>query len=82
MTQLIVPFKAETIDDLYKKVCRGVYQPIDSSRYSVDLSKLISSMLNVDPAKRPSANQILLIPNVQERMKILGFSRVINLFSL
>jgi hypothetical protein len=39
-------------------------------------------MLNVDPAKRPSANQILSIPHVQEMMKKLGFSRDINQFSL
>jgi hypothetical protein len=39
-------------------------------------------MLNVDPAKRPTANQILSIPNVQDTMKKLGFSRDINEFSL
>ena len=55
ITHLIVPFKAETIDDLYKKVCRGVFQPIES-KYSSELSKLISAMLNVDPTKRPSCN--------------------------
>ncbi len=55
ITHLIVPFKAETIDDLYKKVCRGVFQPIES-KYSSELSKLISAMLSVDPSKRPSCN--------------------------
>ena len=60
---LIVPFKAETIDDLYKKVCRGVIQAIDS-RFSSELSKLIKSMLNVDASKRPSCNEILSIPIV------------------
>lgn len=78
---MIVPFKAETIDDLYKKVCRGVYQPIDTI-YSSDLSKLILSMLNVDPARRPTCNQILSMSHVQEMMKKLGFSKDINSYSL
>jgi hypothetical protein len=46
---LVVPFKAETIDDLYKKVCRGIYHPIPSTVFSIELSDLIKSMLNVDP---------------------------------
>ena len=29
-----VPFKAEDIDGLYKKVCRGKYEEIDTTTYS------------------------------------------------
>jgi NIMA (never in mitosis gene a)-related kinase len=28
VAMLVVPFKAETIEDLYKKVCRGIFVPI------------------------------------------------------
>jgi NIMA (never in mitosis gene a)-related kinase len=49
VAMLVVPFKAETIDDLYKKVCRGIYHPIPSTVFSIELSDLIKSMLNVDP---------------------------------
>lgn len=34
MAMLGVPFKAEDIDGLYKKVCRGKYQDIDENLYS------------------------------------------------
>ena len=49
IAQMIVPFKAEDIDGLYKKVCRGKYTPIDSSIYSPQLSQLIKMMLSVAP---------------------------------
>ena len=68
IAMLTVPFKAETIEDLYKKVCRGIFIPIESSVYSKELSDLIKSMLNIDPKKRPSCNDILSIPIVQEKM--------------
>ena len=72
---LIVPFKAETIDELYKKVCRGVFTPLDSKSqsYSSELSNLINSMLSIDPAKRPTCNDILSMPYVQKMMHRLGF---------
>jgi hypothetical protein len=31
---LKVPFKAEDIEGLYKKVCRGKYDEIDLTKYS------------------------------------------------
>lgn len=34
ITMLTVPFKAEDIDGLYKKVCRGKYDDIDTNFYS------------------------------------------------
>jgi NIMA (never in mitosis gene a)-related kinase len=40
LCQLSVPFKADNIDDLYKKVCRGTYSAIPE-HYSRELSALI-----------------------------------------
>lgn len=74
VTQLVVPFKAESIDDLYKKVCRGVYPPI-SQQYSNDLAGLIKSMIQIDPAKRPTCNDLLSTACVRYKMKELGFIR-------
>ena len=48
---------------LYKKVITGDYPPI-SSRYSQDLSKVISMLLKVDPKKRPNCDILLNDPIV------------------
>ncbi|TNV81089.1 hypothetical protein FGO68_gene17644 [Halteria grandinella] len=69
---LVVPFKADNIDDLYKRVCRGVYAPI-SRQYSPDLSALIKKMIQLDPFQRPSCNEILTMPSVRFWMTKLGF---------
>lgn len=79
VAMLVVPFKAETIEELYKKVCRGIYHPIPSTVFSKELSDLLKSMLNVDPQKRPTCNDILSIPYVQDKMKQLGFTRELAL---
>lgn len=40
---------------------KGVY-PAIPSKFSSDLSSMIASLLQVDPKKRPSAEQILHMP--------------------
>jgi serine/threonine protein kinase len=67
----MVPFIADSIDELYKKICRGVYPPI-SKTFSTDLSGLIKSMIQIDPTKRPSCSEILAMPMIRDRMKKLG----------
>jgi NIMA (never in mitosis gene a)-related kinase len=58
MTTLKPPFRAEDMEGLYKKVCRGLYPKIPSS-YSQDLNNVIRCLLQVNPALRPSAGKIL-----------------------
>lgn len=41
MAMLSVPFKAEDIDGLYSKICRGRYDDLDSNLYSIQLSQFI-----------------------------------------
>ena len=53
------PFRAEDMDGLYKKVVKGSYQKIGDN-YSKALSSAIKSMLQVNPANRPSASQLLI----------------------
>ncbi len=47
------------MDGLYKKIIKGSYQKIGEN-YSKSLSTVIKSMLQVNPANRPSANQLLI----------------------
>ena len=46
---------------LYNRVMKGVYPKIPT-HYSSDLSTIISSLLQIDPEKRPSCEQILHMP--------------------
>ena len=57
MATLKPPFRAEDMDGLYKKVIKGAYQKIEG--FSKALSSVIKSMLQVNPANRPSAAQLL-----------------------
>ena len=61
MTALTPPFTAKDMKGLFAKVTKGVYPKIPS-QYSSDLSGMISNLLQVDPKKRPSAEQILHMP--------------------
>lgn len=54
MTTLKPPFRAEDMDGLYKKVVKGSYSKI-GEEYSKQLSNVIKSMLQVNPAQRPDA---------------------------
>ena len=54
MTALNPPFTAKDMKGLFTKVTKGVYPKIPA-QYSNDLSGMISSLLQVDPKKRPSA---------------------------
>jgi NIMA (never in mitosis gene a)-related kinase len=58
MTTLKPPFRAEDMDGLYKKVIKGSYSKIGDN-YSKQLSSVIKSMLQVNPANRPDATQLL-----------------------
>lgn len=59
MATLKPPFRAEDMDGLYKKVTKGSYSKIGDN-YSKALSSVIKSMLQVNPANRPSASQLLI----------------------
>lgn len=59
------PFTASDIQGLYKKINTGVFSRIPNI-YSNDLSDMISSLLNLNPDKRPSTHDILKSPIVQK----------------
>jgi serine/threonine protein kinase len=47
------------MDGLYKKVVKGSYPKVGDN-YSKALHSVIKSMLQVNPANRPSASQLLI----------------------
>lgn len=47
------------MDGLYKKIVKGSYQKIGDN-FSKALSSVIKSMLQVNPANRPSASQLII----------------------
>jgi len=67
MTTLKPPFTATSMNDLYTKVLSGKYPKIPSE-YSRDLNSIISTLLKVKPSERPSCEQILHMPSVEEHL--------------
>lgn len=66
MAALRPPFTAHDLQGLYKRVCSGIFERIPMI-YSNDLASVISSLLKVDPSKRPSTEDLLGNPVVQKR---------------
>ena len=72
-----MPFEIDNINskdpwkNLNEKIMKGVYEPISISRYSLDIHHLVASMLTVDPKKRPSVNQIMKHPRIEEEIRSL-----------
>ena len=63
-----VPFKANNMKDLHKLILKGNYNKI--SEISDEASHLINSILEVDPKKRITTEQILVHPWMRERNKV------------
>jgi NIMA (never in mitosis gene a)-related kinase len=61
------PFKGTNLEQLYKNVSRGAYDPIPSI-YKEDLKKVISLMLQTNPSSRPNCDTLLSNPLVIKRM--------------
>jgi NIMA (never in mitosis gene a)-related kinase len=62
-----MPFNASSFASLSLKIMKGFYQTPPSS-YSKDLIDLVKKCLNMDPKKRPSAENILKLPFIQKRI--------------
>lgn len=58
MTTLKPPFRAEDMDGLYKKVIKGSYSKVGDN-FSKQLAGVIKMMLQVNPANRPDADELL-----------------------
>lgn len=67
LAMLRPPFTALNIKDLSTKACRGVYPSI-SSTYSTDFSNIVKKMLQVLPSQRPSAAELLALPQFEDNI--------------
>lgn len=65
MAALRPPFTAHDLSGLYKKVCAGIFDRIPF-QYSNDLQNVISSLLKLDPKKRPDTEELLSNPLVHK----------------
>lgn len=68
MAALKPPFTARDLSGLYKKVCAGIFDRIPF-QYSNDLQAVISSLLKLDPKKRPDTDELLANPFVHKHYK-------------
>jgi NIMA (never in mitosis gene a)-related kinase len=68
MAALVPPFNAESLHKLAQKILSGKYAPLPPN-FSKDTTNLIASLLQKDPAMRPSIHQILNSPQVKIRIK-------------
>jgi NIMA (never in mitosis gene a)-related kinase len=72
MTALNPPFKAPNMDALYKTVCSASYPSIPNY-YSKDLSRVIGMLLQADPKKRPSCEELLNLKTVKKNYAAGGY---------
>ena len=68
MITLRPPFRAQNMEGLYNKVCKGQFSRIPD-KFSEDLSKIVQYLLQVNPILRPSCEQILNHPIIQKRIE-------------
>lgn len=60
LAALELPFKSQTCKELYKKIVNTKPAPLPL-QYSSKLCKTIEQMLNLDPLKRPNADELIEI---------------------
>ena len=67
MMALKMPFDANSLPMLTLKIIKGNYAPLPQ-RFSHDIRDLVSQLLNVEPEKRPSIDEILKVPFIKNRI--------------
>lgn len=68
MCALQVPFDAKSISGLVQKICHGELPEVPNC-YSEFLRTLFRQMLDRDPRKRPSADEVLQMPPIQATVR-------------
>ena len=71
MITLRPPFQAKSMEELYKKVMRGIYPKI-SSKFSEDLSDALKLMIQVEAGARPSCEELLKMPMITKRIEFFN----------
>ncbi|ETV90686.1 NEK protein kinase [Aphanomyces invadans] len=70
MTMLKRPFEAQSLPEMFTKICHGEYEPVPSNAFSKELRLLVQLMLQQDPSKRPSIEDICRFPFVQAPIQV------------
>jgi NIMA (never in mitosis gene a)-related kinase len=73
MAALKMPFEGGSLQDLFKRITRGIISPI-SKVYSEDLYSVIKLCLTVDPLQRPSADQLIAHPVIAKHLLSLNIN--------
>ncbi|KAL4498023.1 hypothetical protein ABPG72_014880 [Tetrahymena utriculariae] len=68
------PFLASDMPSLFKKIGKGIYERIPS-RYSSELSNLISQCLNINQTTRPDCDQLLNLPIIKKKIEDLNIKQ-------
>lgn len=67
MCSLKPPFRAQSLEDLFKAITKGKYDPLPNI-YSQDLQTMIAQMLQVNPNLRPDVHKLLSNPIILKKM--------------
>jgi NIMA (never in mitosis gene a)-related kinase len=62
------PFRGSNMEQVYNKVIKGAYEPINNS-FSNDLKFMVSCLMQTNPKNRPSIDEVINIINSQEGAK-------------
>ena len=73
LIMLTTPFRAKTMKDLFEKVKKGEYPNIPNY-FSPKFQIIIDRILKVRPEERPSAEEILKMPEIVDKIIELGIS--------
>mmetsp|Transcript_14076 Transcript_14076/g.30512 ORF Transcript_14076/g.30512 Transcript_14076/m.30512 type:complete len:392 (+) Transcript_14076:244-1419(+) len=65
------PMDGRSMQELKVRICSGRFTPVPSGRYSADLINLCHRLLTLDPARRPTASEILSCSAAQKWMRVL-----------
>ena len=75
---LVTPFRANSMSELYKKVMSGEYPPINKN-FDKNFQVIIDRILKVKPEERPTTNEILDMDEVKYKIEDLNLFNVKNL---
>jgi len=62
-----IPFDGRSLQDLYRKIKRGIFPRIPRS-YSDKLYRIINLMLTTNPKKRPRTAELLSNPIIRDKL--------------
>ena len=66
-TSLKPPFRSDSMEGLFKKILNGYYPNIPTN-YSKELESVIRSMLQVNPKKRPTCDELAENPIISKKI--------------